>query len=75
MDIRKFTTNSQQALQSAQALAFEYKHPQIDTIHLLCALLEQEESIVLTVLKKLELPVEQMIQQVRTILNKFPKFY
>ncbi len=73
MDIRKFTTNSQQALQEAQALAFEFKHSQIDTLHLLFALLQQDESIVLTVLKKMEIPIEQMIQQARATLTRLPK--
>jgi ATP-dependent Clp protease ATP-binding subunit ClpB len=73
MDIRKFTTNSQQALQEAQALAFEFKHAQIDTLHILSSLLQQDESIVLTILKKLEVPVEQVIEQVDSMLVKFPK--
>ncbi|MEK7512469.1 MAG: ATP-dependent chaperone ClpB [Patescibacteria group bacterium] len=73
MDIRKFTTNSQQALQEAQAIAFEFRHGQIDTIHLLTALLRQDESIVLTVLKKLEAPVELIIKQVESALRKLPK--
>jgi len=73
MDIRKFTTNSQQAMQEAQALAFEYKHPQIDTLHLLSALLQQEESIVLTVLKKIEAPIESIIADVETALRRMPK--
>ena len=73
MDIRKFTTNSQQALQEAQAIAFENKHPQIDVVHLLSALLEQKESIVLTVLKKMEVPTEQVGEQVKSILGKMPK--
>ena len=73
MDIRKFTTNSQEALQEAQALAFEYKHAQIDTLHLLSALLQQDESIVLTVLKKMEVPVEQVLAQVASAMRRLPK--
>ncbi|MFA6537635.1 MAG: AAA family ATPase, partial [Patescibacteria group bacterium] len=73
MDIRKFTTNSQEALQEAQALAFEHHNPQIDTIHLLHSLLTQEESIVLTVLKKMEIPTEQIIEQSRIALTRMTK--
>lgn len=73
MDIRKFTTNSQQAMQEAQALAFEYNHPQIDTLHLLTALLQQQESIVLTVLKKIEAPVEQILVDAEEGLKRLPK--
>ncbi len=73
MDIRKFTTNSQQVLQNAQALAYENKNSQIDSIHLLLALLEQDESIVLTVLKKIEVPVEHVISQVYSAMSRIPK--
>jgi ATP-dependent Clp protease ATP-binding subunit ClpB len=72
MDIRKFTTNSQQAMQEAQALAFEYNHPQIDTLHLLSSLLHQEGSIVLTVLKKIEAPIEQILKDVEVAMKKLP---
>ncbi len=73
MDIRKFTNNSQEALQEAQALAFENHNPQIDSLHLLFALLNQEESIVLTVLRKLEMPIEQIIEQVQGAVSRLPK--
>ena len=73
MDISKFTTNSQQVLQEAQAKAFEHKHIQVDTIHLLYALLYQKDSIVLTILKKLEIPVDQLIDVVSKTLARLPK--
>ncbi len=73
MDIQKFTSNSQQAMQEAQALAFEYKHAQVDSLHLLHSLLHQEQSIVLTILKKLEVPVEQVSFEVEQKLKTLPK--
>ncbi|MFH0779543.1 MAG: ATP-dependent chaperone ClpB [Parcubacteria group bacterium] len=73
MDINKFTMNSQQAMQASQAAAFEYKHSQVDTIHLLYALLQQDQSIVLTVLKKMEVPFEQLIADVEANLKRMPK--
>jgi ATP-dependent Clp protease ATP-binding subunit ClpB len=73
MDIQKFTSNSQQAMQEAQALAFEYKHAQVDSLHLLHALLHQDQSIVMTILKKLEVPVEQVSFEVEQKLKTLPK--
>jgi ATP-dependent Clp protease ATP-binding subunit ClpB len=73
MDISKFTTNSQQVLQEAQAKAYELKHIQVDTIHLLHALLHQKDSIVLTILKKLEISVDQLINVVEQTLSRLPK--
>ncbi len=73
MDINKFTTNSQQALQEAQALIFEYKHAQLDTLHLFYTLLQQEESIVLTILKKLEVNIPEVIAEIEKNFAKMPK--
>lgn len=73
MDIRKFTTNSQQALQDAQAVAYEHRHPQVDVLHLLTSLLQQDDSIVLTVLKKMEAPIEEIIRQVNVALKRLPR--
>ena len=42
----KFTMKAQQALQSAQSLASERSHQEIDTEHLLMALLQQEDSLI-----------------------------
>lgn len=73
MNINKFTIKSQEALQKAQNKSFEYKNPQLDVLHLLSALLEQKDSIVLTILKKLDKNTEEIIQQVETELRNLPK--
>ena len=41
MDLNKFTTKSQEALQSAQTISINYGHQEVDGEHLLLALLEQ----------------------------------
>jgi ATP-dependent Clp protease ATP-binding subunit ClpB len=73
MDISKFTTNSQQALQEAQAIAFENKHIQVDTIHLLFALLNQKDSMVITILKKLEISVDELYNVIQQTLTRLQK--
>ena len=73
MNINKFTVKSQEALQKAQNISFEYKNSQLDVLHLLSSLLSQDDSIVLTILKKLDKDTEKIIQQVEIELRKLPK--
>ena len=73
MNINKLTIKSQEALQSAQNTSFEYKNAQLDVLHLLYALLKQKDSIVLTILKKLDKDTEKIIEQTEVALRKLPK--
>src|ERR1700678_1360577 len=49
----RFTIKSQEAIQAAQHLAGEHRNPQTTPEHLLAVLLEQEDGIVVPVLRKL----------------------
>jgi ATP-dependent Clp protease ATP-binding subunit ClpA len=53
MNMDRFTTKAQQALQDAQRLAHGYSHQELDGEHLLLALIEQPESLVPLVIQKL----------------------
>ncbi|PAW76549.1 MAG: ATP-dependent chaperone ClpB [Pedosphaera sp. Tous-C6FEB] len=53
MNLDRFTTKAQQALQEAQRLAHGYSHQELDGEHLLLALIEQSESLVPLGLQKL----------------------
>ncbi|MDY7075949.1 MAG: ATP-dependent chaperone ClpB [Chloroflexota bacterium] len=54
MDLGKFTQKAQEAIISAQSLASEYSHGQIEPEHLLLALLRQSDGIVPQIIQKLE---------------------
>ncbi|MCM8779930.1 MAG: ATP-dependent Clp protease ATP-binding subunit, partial [Candidatus Omnitrophica bacterium] len=54
MRLEKFTLKMQEAIESAIFLAKEYAHQQIEPEHLLYALLKQEDSIIISLLDKLE---------------------
>ncbi|MFH0815085.1 MAG: ATP-dependent chaperone ClpB [Candidatus Falkowbacteria bacterium] len=73
MDPHKFTTRSQEALQNAQRLAFEFKQKQIDVPHLLLALLEQENSMVVSLLQKLNVDIDALHNAIVSVLQKMPK--
>ncbi len=53
MNIQKFTQKSLEAVQSAQNLAIENQNAQIEEEHLLLALLEQDNSLIKELLKKI----------------------
>src|SRR5206468_287963 len=65
-----FTNKAQDAVLSAQALAQERGQQQIDALHLLYALLSQEGSVVLTILHKLAVDVENLKKKTESQLAK-----
>ena len=52
---QQFTHKSQEALQHANRIAQENKQPQIEPPHLFSALLQQEDGIVVSLLKQLDI--------------------
>ncbi len=54
----KLTVKSQEAVQAAQGLAAEHGNPEVLPVHLMAALLEDREGVVLPVLEKVGVPVE-----------------
>jgi ATP-dependent Clp protease ATP-binding subunit ClpB len=53
MDFDRLTHKSQEALQRAASIARERNHPEVGTAHLLTALLEQSDGVVLPLVQKL----------------------
>lgn len=64
MDINKFTTRSQEALQSAQEQAMRHEGQFVLPVHLAYGLLEQKESIVSIVIKKQDVAYDALVQAV-----------
>lgn len=69
MDFHNFTTKSQEALQKSQMLAKELGQQQVDSPHLLWALIHQEDSIVLGILERIGVNMAKLEQEVRDSLN------
>ena len=65
-----FTHKAQEALLQAQSLASERGQQQIDALHLLSALLNQEGSVVLTLLFKIGIDVEGLKRKTEVALKK-----
>src|SRR5258708_37387370 len=73
MDFAKLTQMSRQAVTDAQALARRLNHNEVETWHLLSALLTQENGIVPGLVEKLGLTVSAMQLAVDRELEKLPK--
>jgi ATP-dependent Clp protease ATP-binding subunit ClpB len=69
----KLTVKSQQAVQAAAALAAENGNPEVLPMHLLAALLEDREGVVLPVLEGAGVRVQQLLAGANAAIAKFPK--
>lgn len=69
----QFTIKAQEVLKKAHDLALERSHQQIDVMHLLAALLLQEEGTVDAVLEKLEIDISAFIDRTLEALDAFPR--
>jgi len=72
MDLNKLTHNSQEALVKAQEIAKEYNHSQLMPSHLLLGLVTNFEGIVVEILKKLEIPLEEFAAEIEAEVKKLP---
>jgi ATP-dependent Clp protease ATP-binding subunit ClpB len=69
----KLTLKASEALQTAQDSAAKRHHQHIETEHLLLALLEQTDGVVLPLLKKLGTDPGRLKNDVEEALNRLPK--
>ncbi|MFA6393785.1 MAG: AAA family ATPase [Patescibacteria group bacterium] len=69
----KFTHKSQEAIVNAQTIAQENGQQYIEAIHLLDALLEQTDSIIIPILEKLQVSVKDVAEDVNRELLRLPK--
>jgi len=67
-----FTHKTQEAILMAQSIARERGQQQVDALHLLLALLSQEDSVVLTLFQKLGVDVEDLKKKTERALNSLP---
>ncbi|MFQ5683126.1 MAG: ATP-dependent chaperone ClpB [Candidatus Binatia bacterium] len=73
MRLDKLTIKSQEALQHAQALAEKRSHQAIDAEHLLFALLGQKEGVVPSLLQKLGVPLNTLLEGLQRALDHLPQ--
>ena len=73
MNINKFTQKSLQAVNELEKVAYEYGNQEIEQEHLLYALLNQEDSLILKLIEKMEINTEHFAKNLDNALNKRPK--
>jgi ATP-dependent Clp protease ATP-binding subunit ClpB len=69
----RLTVKSQEAVQAASGHAAENGNPEVLPLHLMAALLEDREGVVIPVLEKVGVPVEQLLSGVNSAIAKLPK--
>jgi ATP-dependent Clp protease ATP-binding subunit ClpB len=75
MRLDKFTIKAQDALAQAQKEAEERPHQQIEPEHLLAALIEQEEGVIPSILKKMGVDDRAILSKLDGMLASKPKVY
>ena len=75
MEVDKLTLKSQEALASAQRLARERNHQQVEPAHLLAALIGQPEGVVLPLLQKLGVAPRSLLVRVDALIDELPQVY
>jgi ATP-dependent Clp protease ATP-binding subunit ClpB len=73
MNLNRFTEKSQEAVQSAQAVALRMNHQQVDVEHLLFAMLEQADGLAPRILQRLDSSPEAMQLRLERELERLPK--
>ncbi len=71
-NFHRFTIKAQEALQNAQEIAAKKNHGELKSVHLLAALLEDEQSLVIPVLERSGVDIEQLDEQIEVELDRIP---
>ncbi|HAZ64899.1 MAG TPA: ATP-dependent chaperone ClpB [Armatimonadetes bacterium] len=70
MNLNKFTQKAQEAVMTANGMAVEQGHGEIETTHLLLALLGQEQGLVPAVLRGMGVPVPDLEAELQQVLAR-----
>ena len=72
MNTNQYTQKSLEAIRSAQQLAAEHQNQQIEQVHLLLALLQQENGLIPQLLRKAEISAESLEAAAQAGVDKLP---
>jgi len=75
MRLDRFTLKAQEAVQAAQSLALERNHQEITPLHLVHALVEQREGVVVPILQRLGVDVSSLRTRLGSEIDKLPEVY
>src|SRR3989344_1007239 len=69
----KFTQKAQEAIATSQTIASEFDHQQVDSVHLLLSLVQQEGGVVGSLLEKMKVDTKLLEAQIQRTLRVFPQ--
>ncbi len=75
MDLNRFTTKASEAVQSSLSLAEKLNHQALHPFHLLSVLLIQKDTIIPSLLQKMEVSAENLREKTDRYLEQLPKVY
>jgi len=70
MNANKYTKKSQEAISDAQSLAINHGNQKITSLHLLSALVNQEDGLISSILEKMRIDLNQFKANINSELNK-----
>jgi ATP-dependent Clp protease ATP-binding subunit ClpB len=73
MDLNRMTERVQEGFMSAQTMAIREEHQEVDEVHLFLALLDQENNLIGSILKKLHVSIEKIMAELQSLLSKKPQ--
>ena len=73
MNVQKFTQKSIEAIQNAQSITMGNQNQQMEQIHLLRAMLEQEDGLTSEIMTAIEVSVKGVISFLDTELSRLPR--
>ncbi|AMA74288.1 ATP-dependent chaperone ClpB [Aneurinibacillus thermoaerophilus] len=73
MDMNRFTQKSLEAIQQAETKALRYGNPEVETEHLLLALLTQHEGLLPRLLNRMNIPCETITREVEKRISQKPR--
>ncbi|QLB21319.1 ATP-dependent chaperone ClpB [Vespertiliibacter pulmonis] len=73
MNIDKFTSKFQAAIADAQSLAVGKDNAYIEPVHLMLALLQQNDSAITPLVTALNVPVTQLVSELEQNINRLPQ--
>ena len=73
MNIQKFTQKSVEAVQECEKLAYEFSNSEIDNEHLAYALVRIEDSLILSLIRKMDIDEKAYIADCEKIVDKKPE--
>ncbi len=73
LNFERFTVKAQEAIASAQEIAFKRNHTEMTPVHLLAALLQQEDGVAVAVLKKMGVSLASMGEALERALSALPR--